>query len=95
MANEVRVYEMTEIRAHGQARPVPLIAKQILSVGGASSNAFNRSTNLITVTTTLACWVDITASPLQAGKTIYLAADREYDFSVQPGHSIRAFAAEA
>ena len=92
MANECKVYEMISPRAWAPIRVVPFLAKQTLSTTGTSA-AFNKSTNMITIVSSLAGTVEFTTiagvDPAGAGDTFPIAADREYDFLVRGGTKVR------
>ena len=96
MANEVEVFELTATRGRTPVRPFPPIAKQTLSIGGAVSAAFNRSTKFITVTTTTACRIEVSTKdgvdPTGSGDTFPLAANTAYDFEIIAGRKIIAVA---
>lgn len=92
MANEVYVHEMSALPANYPVRPAPFVAQQILSIGGAASSAFNRSTVAITVITTTACKVEIGANPTGGTNKFAIEANIPYDFSVRAGHKIIAVA---
>lgn len=93
MANEVTVLELNPVRSKdAPVREMPPIAvPQVLTIGGAVSSAFNRSTTIISVYTTTACNIEIGASP--DGTRIFpLPANQWHDFGVLPNHKIKATA---
>lgn len=97
MANEVEVFELAALRGDVPARPMPPIAKQVLTIGGAVSAGFNAGTLIVTIITTTACRVVFSTvagvDPTGAGITFPLAANTAYDFAVIPGRKVIAVAA--
>ena len=97
MANEVEVHELKAITTGVPVRNVPGIAKQTLSIGGAASAAFNRSTKFVAITTTTACRVEFSnaagTAPTGSGDTWLLATGQIYDFEVVAGRKVIAVAA--
>lgn len=97
MANEVEVFEQAAMRGVAPIRIMPPLAKQTLSIGGAVSAAFNRSTVIITVVTTTACRVEFSVAagtdPAGSGMTFPIAANTPYDFAVIAGRKVIAVAA--
>lgn len=93
MANECQIFEMQLPRsARAAIRVVPFLAKQTLSTTGVSA-AFNKSTNMITIVSSLAGTVEFSTAagvdPAGAGMTYPIAANTEYDFDVKPGAKVR------
>jgi len=93
MANECQVFEMVLPRqALAPIRTVPFLAKQALS-SGAVSTAFNKSTRMVTIVSSIAGTVEFsTASngdPAGSGDTFPIAANTPYDFDVRPGTKVR------
>lgn len=93
MANECKVFEQQAPRnPHSPNRVVPFLAKQTLSTTGVSA-AFNKSTQMITVVSSLAGVLTFTRAdgtdPDGTTNTFPIVADREYDFDVRPGTKVR------
>lgn len=91
MANECKVFELQGLRGTGQVRPMPPLAYGTLSSGG--SRTLNKSTQMITVVSSLAGTIDFTttagADPDGTKSPFPIAADTPYDFGVRPGTKIR------
>lgn len=92
MSNECKVFEMIAPRnANAPIRTVPFLARQQLSSGGLSA-AFNRSTRMITVVSTLAGTLDFTSAdgtaPTGSLAPFPIAADTLYDFDVRAGTKV-------
>lgn len=92
MANEVYVHEMQALPANYPVRPVPFVAQQILSIAGAASSGFNRSTVAITVISTTDCNIEVGANPTGVTNKFKIEANTPYDFLVRAGHKIIAVA---
>lgn len=93
MANECKVFEQRTPRsALAPIRTVPFLARQQLSSGGTSS-AFNKSTQMVTIVSSLAGTVDFTATdgtaPTGSLAPFPINANQEYDFDVRPGTQVR------
>ena len=93
MADECKIYEMILPRSPmAPVRAVPFLAKQTLSTTEVSA-AFNASTQMITVLSSLAGTVEFSTAagvdPAGAGDTFPIAADTPYDFSVKAGAKVR------
>ena len=92
MANECSVFEMTAPRnAEAPIRTAPFLAKQTLSATGVSA-AFNASTKMVTVFSTLAGFVEFsstTADPSGAGILFPINASVHYDFDVLATKKVR------
>lgn len=98
MANEVEIYELDALRGdQAPVAPMPPLAKQVLSIGGAVSAAFNRGANMVRVNSNAACRIEFSPAvgtdPTGAGMTIRIAADRDYDFSAIAGRKVIVVAA--
>lgn len=97
MANEVEVFELHAPSSGAPVRPMPPIAKQTLSIGGAASAGFNRSTAMVTIVTTTACRVQFSpaagTTPDGSTATFPLAANVPYDFEAVAGRKVIAVAA--
>lgn len=91
MADECRVYEFTELRARGQVRPFPPLAYNRLSSG--DPLVLNKSTNIITIVSSIDGEVDFQSTsgtaPDGTLSPFPITADRDYDFGVRPGTTIR------
>lgn len=93
MANECQIFEQIAPRLPGTSiRTTPFVAKQTLSTTGVS-NAFNGSTQLITVVTSLAGTLEFSTAagvdPGGSGMTFPIAANVPYDFAVKAGAKVR------
>lgn len=93
MANEVEIHEMAGCRSGLLLAPVPALTKQTLSIGGAVSAAFNRSTAIVRITTTTTCRVEFGTAPAGSGNTMLVYAGQYNDFAPNPGHKVIAVAA--
>ena len=97
MANEVEIYEAKDLSGSGMALPVPLMAKQVLSIGGPVSAAFNRSTKYIRVAAIADARIEFSppagTDPTGAGMTILIKAGTSQDFEVVAGRKVIAVAA--
>lgn len=98
MANEVEVFELDAIRSPGTPlAPMPPIAKQTLSIGGAVSAAFNRSTRMVRITTTTQCRVEFSTKtgtdPAGTGMTMLVYTGQYNDFEVIAGRKVIAVSA--
>lgn len=92
MANEVTVLELGQPRlSNAPLRKMPPIDRQVLSIGGAVSAAFERSTTIISVYSTTACNIDIRETPA-SGTAFPLPAGVWHDFDVSPNHKVQVFA---
>lgn len=92
MANECKVFEMTLPRTQlAPLRAVPFLARTQASSGGTVT--LNKSTQMVTVISTLAGTLDFTAAdgtaPTGSLAPFPIAADTLYDFEVRPGTKIR------
>jgi hypothetical protein len=92
MANEVQVFEMSDAPGARLLRQAPFIEKQVLTIGGAASAAFNASTTAITVISSTACKLDFGTAPDGNGDTFPIAADTPYDFAVRRALKVIAVA---
>lgn len=91
MANEVTVLELRAPRQNTvPARTMPPIDRQVLSIDGAASDAFEEATVLIAVYTSVATNIDIRGTPA-TGNKFPLPAGVWQDFDVTPGQKIQAF----
>lgn len=96
MANECQVIEQILPRSPlAPVRVMPPLAKQTLSSGGVSA-AFNKSTNMVTVVSSLAGTLEFTressgshVDPDGTGDTFPINANQAYDFSVRGGTKVR------
>lgn len=93
MSNECKVFEQIVPRnANAPIRTIPFLARQQLSSGGTSA-AFNKSTRMITVVSSLAGTVDFTSAagvaPTGSLAPFPIAADTAYDFDVRGGTQVR------
>lgn len=93
MANECKVFEQRAPRdKNAPIRVAPFIERQQLSSGGTSA-AFNRSTTMITVVSSLAGTLDFTTTagvdPTGSAMPFPINANQEYDFSVRPGTKVK------
>jgi len=93
MADECKVFEMQAPRVDDTSiRVVPFLAKQVLS-SAEMSLAFNKSTQMISVTSSLAGVLSFTTAagvdPDGATNTFPIVADQYYDFDVRPGTKVR------
>ena len=98
MANEVTVIETQGVRGRDPARVMPPLAVQTLSIGGAVSAAFNKSTTIVTIRTTIACKIEFSAldgtdPDGNNGGEFPIDANIPHDFSVKPGAKVIAVAA--
>lgn len=93
MANEVEVFELSGTRGNLLLAPVPALAKQTLTIGGAVSAAFNPSTAIVRITTTATCRVVFGAAPTGAGDTMLVYAGQYNDFAVISKQKVIAVAA--
>jgi hypothetical protein len=92
MANECKVFEMKGPRSpNAPIRPVPFLARQTLSTTGLSA-AFNKSTQMVTIVSSIAGTVDFTAAdgtaPTGSLAPFPINANQEYDFDVRPGTKV-------
>jgi len=91
MASELTVLELVAPRdSNAPVRSMPTVARQVLSIDGAASSAFAGKTAIISVYTTTGCYIDIAAAP-SSGNKFPLPAGSWHDFSVLPGHKVRAY----
>lgn len=93
MANECSVFEMVLPRqALAPIRTVPFLAKQLLSSGSVSA-AFNKSTRMVTIVSSIAGTVEFSdtanTDPSGSGDTFPIAANTPYDFDVRPNTKVR------
>ena len=93
MANECKVFEMIQPRSSlATIRPVPFLARQQLSTGG-TSTAFNKSTKMVTIVSSIAGTVDFTftagVAPTGSLAPFPINANQEYDFDVRGGTQVR------
>ena len=96
MSNECKIFEMGEPRVkNAPIRKVPFLAKQQLSTTNVSA-AFNKSTKMITIVSSLAGTVEFSrfangadVDPDGNGMTFPISADVPYDFDVMPGKKVR------
>lgn len=93
MANECKVYEMrAPSNPHVAIRVVPFLAKQTLSSGDTSA-AFNKSTKMITVNSSLAGVLTFTTAagvdPDGSTMSFPIAANTPYDFEVRATTKVR------
>ena len=96
MANECEVFEQILPRSPRAAiKVVPFLARQTLSTTD-SSAAFNKSTKMVTIKSSLAGRVEfsrivngVLTHPDGTGITYPIAANAPEDFDVQPGHKVR------
>lgn len=93
MANECKVFEMIGPRkSNTPIRPVPFLARQQLSSAGTSA-AFNKSTTMITIVSSIAGTVDFTSTagvaPTGSLAPFPINANQEYDFDVRGGTQVR------
>lgn len=93
MANEIEIYEAKYLSGRGQALPVPLLAKQVISTGGSASDPFNRGTCYVRIKAISEARVQIGADPDGLSDTIHLATGEYQDFEVIAGHKVIAVAA--
>ena len=91
MANEVTVLELRAPRqSNAPARPMPPVDRQVLSIDGAASDAFEEATVLISVYSTTATNIDIRGTPA-TGNKFPLPPGVWHDFDVTAGHKIQVF----
>lgn len=93
MADECKVYEQIGPRnPNAPIRVVPFLAFQELS-SGETSAAFNRSTGMITVVSSLAGTLDFTTAagvaPTGSAAPFPIAANEVYDFDVRAGTQVK------
>lgn len=95
MANEVQVFEMIAGRAGIEPAPVNFLTKQTLTIGGAISAAFNRSTTQVRIISTTGCVIEFGSAPDGLGSFFPIVAGQIYDFSVVAGQKVIAVAGTA
>lgn len=93
MADECEVFEMRAPRnREAPIRPVPFLAKQLLD-SAETSAAFNKSTQMVTVVSSLAGRLTFTTAagvdPDGSTMSFPINANQEYDFDVKPGTKVR------
>lgn len=93
MANEVEVHELAALHGNNPTPRFPALAKQTLTIAGAVSSAFNRSTVFVRVTTTTTCRLHFGAAPDGLSNTVLCYAGAYNDFEVIAGHKVIAVAA--
>ncbi len=91
MANEVQVFEMQA----GRASAVNFLAKQTLTIGGAISAAFNKSTQSVRIVSTTGCVIEFGAAPDGLGNFYPIVAGQVYEFGVIAGQKVIAVAGTA
>lgn len=91
MANECTVFEMQAPRGRAEIRVVPFLNRQQASSGGTIT--FGKSTQMITVHSTLAGTLDFTSAanvdPTGSLAPFPIEAGILYDFDVRPGTKVR------
>ena len=91
----VEVFEMRSARGVGSGRAVPFLVKQSLTIGGAASAAFNRSTAMVTIYTDVACRIAFSppagATPTASDISFPIPAAVHMDFSIVAGRQVIAF----
>lgn len=95
MANEVQIFEMIGGRGESESPPVNFVAKQTLSIGGAISAAFNRSTTEVEVISTTGCVIEFGSAPDGLGSFYPIAAGHPRRFSVVAGQKVIAVSGTA
>lgn len=99
MANEVTVIETQALPGNIPVRVAPFLAVQTLSIGGAVSSAFNKSTTFVSIHTSTACSIEFSnldgTDPDGAGAgsgKIPIPAGVYHDFRVHAGSKVIAVA---
>lgn len=92
MADECKVFEMIAPRGNkAPLRVVPFLARQVLSSTELSA-AFNKSTQMVTIVSSIAGTVDFTSTAGDAPDGTLapfpINANQEYDFEVRPGTKV-------
>lgn len=94
MANEVRVIEAQMLRGQVPLLVMPPLTAQTLSIDGAASAAFNKSTEIVRIYSTTACNLCFSplsgATPTSGDTKVPIAANIAYDFSVRGGTKVIA-----
>jgi len=92
MANELTVLELNPVVAYGApVRQMPPRGRQVLTIGGGASTAFQRGTTLVSIYTTTACNIEFGTAPDGTNK-FPLPAGVWHDFGVMPNHKVIAVA---
>lgn len=93
MANECKIFEQNAPRkGNAPIRVAPFLAYQQLS-SGSTSAAFNKSTVMITVVSSLAGTLDFTTgpgvAPTGSAMPFPINANQEYDFDVRANTQVK------